>query len=125
MNENSPGAGSGNGLTCARKDSLVGWQKRVRTSDHSSSLYPRPSGDRLLSLRVLWACVRLPLLAVLVVLEPLVCFGLGALGLLLVLTALFLEIVSTQTIPFAGMLVAGMSCVALIALYQALLRVLS
>jgi hypothetical protein len=64
-------------------------------------------------------------LAFLVVLEPVVQFALGALALFLILIALFLEAVSTRPIPFLEMVVAGIGCVALLALYHALIRLLS
>jgi hypothetical protein len=76
-------------------------------------------------LRALWACVRFPMLALLVVLEPIVGFVLGALALLLVLSALFLKTVSSHPIPFAAMLASGVGCVALLALYRAIIRLLS
>ena len=85
----------------------------------------RPSSGATLALRAVWACVRLPVLALLVILEPLVRFALSALALLLVLTALFLEVASTRAIPFWGMLGTAVGCVALLALYQGLIRGLS
>jgi hypothetical protein len=68
--------------------------------------------------------VRFPVLALLVVLEPVVQFALGALALFLILMALLLEAVSTRPIPFFGMLATGIGCVALLALYRALIRLL-
>ena len=83
-----------------------------------------PSGAAL-ALRAVWACIRLPVLALLVILEPLVRFALGTLALLLVLTALFFEAVSSRAIPFWGMLGTAVGCVALLALYERLIRGLS
>ena len=96
----------------------------MRGSEESVPLY-RPSSGAPLALRAVWACVRLPVLALLVILEPLVRFALSALALLLVLTALFLEVASTRAIPFWGMLGTAVGCVALLALYQGLIRGLS
>jgi hypothetical protein len=77
------------------------------------------------ALRALWACVRLPVLALLVIVEPVVRLILSALALLLVLTALFLEVVSSRAIPFWGMLGAAIGCVALLVLYEQSIRGLS
>ncbi len=96
----------------------------MRGSDDSVPVY-RPSSGATLALRAVWACVRLPVLTLLVILEPLVRFALSALALLLVLTALFLEVASTRAIPFWGMLGTAVGCVALLALYQGLVRGLS
>ncbi len=96
----------------------------MRGPDESVPLY-RPASGGTLALRAVWACVRLPVLALLVILEPLVRFALSALALLLVLTALFLEVASTRAIPFWGMLGTAVGCVALLALYQGLIRGLS
>jgi hypothetical protein len=79
----------------------------------------------MLTLRALWTCMRFPVLALLVILEPLVRFTLAALALLLVLMAFVLEIVSSRAIPFVAMLAAGVGCVAVLVLYQALIRALS
>ena len=96
----------------------------MRGSNESVPLSRFSSGTTL-ALGAVWACVRLPVLAVLVILEPLVRFALSALALLLVLTALFLEVVSARAIPFWGMLATAVGCVALLALYQGLIRGLS
>jgi hypothetical protein len=78
------------------------------------------------SLRACWTLVRLPGLAILVILEPLVRVLLGAFALLLVLAALFLECVGPQgAIPFWGMLATAVGCVALLALYYAIVGILS
>ena len=75
---------------------------------------------------MLWALLRLPILAILVILEPLVRVLLGALGLLLVASALFLEFLTRHAlIPFWGMLATAVGCVALLALYYLILQWLS
>ena len=86
---------------------------------------PRPRSGAAFALRAAWACMRLPLLALLVILEPLVRFALGAFALVLVLTALFFELVSSSAIPFWGMLRTAVGCVALLTLYERLIRGLS
>jgi len=88
----------------------------------------RPRSQRsatALALTALWACARFPVLALLVIVGPIVRFGLSALALLLVLSAVFLEVVSSRAIPFWGMLGAAVGCVALLALYEGLIRALS
>jgi len=96
----------------------------MRGSDESLPLSRLGSGVTL-ALRAAWALIRLPVLTLLVILEPLVRFALSALALLLVLTALFLEFASSRPIPFWGMLATAVGCVALLALYQGLIRGLS
>jgi hypothetical protein len=89
----------------------------------STSLASRAAG-RLL--RAVWALFRLPLLAILVILEPLVRVLLGAFALLLVLAALFFELATPRaSIPVWGMLTTAVGCVTLLALYYAILRLLS
>jgi hypothetical protein len=90
--------------------------------DHRSAV---AAGALVVSARVLWACARLPALALLVVLEPVVSFLLGTFALLLVLTALFLEFASTHAVPFWSMLALAIACVGAQALYHGLVRALS
>lgn len=85
----------------------------------------RERGGAALALTALWACARLPVLALLVIVEPVVRLTLSALALLLVLTALFLKVESSRAIPFWGMLGSAVGCVALLALYQGFIRGLS
>lgn len=82
-------------------------------------------GAGALILRAAWACLRSALVAMLVALEPLVRFALTSLALLLVLMALFLEAVSSRSVPLFGMIAAGLGCVAILAVYQGIIRVLS
>ena len=96
----------------------------MRGSEESIPL-PRPTSGAAVALRAAWACIRLPVLAFLVILEPLVRFALGAFALVLVLTAVFFELVSSRAIPFWGMLGTAVGCVALLALYERLIRALS
>ena len=76
-------------------------------------------------LRCLWIGARFPILALLAILAPVVRVLLGGAALLLVLTALFLQAVAPRAIPFWGMIATAVGCVALIALYHAIVRVLS
>jgi len=74
---------------------------------------------------LLWQAVRLPALALLVILEPIVRLILAASALLLVLTALFYRAIGMPHFPFWTMLALGIASMLLLALYYALMRVLS
>jgi len=77
-------------------------------------------------LRLGWAAVRLPILALLVVLEPVVKLVLAGSALLILLTAIFFALVRPlSTFPFFGMLSVAAGSVLLLALYYALMRLLS
>jgi hypothetical protein len=78
-------------------------------------------------LRTLWTAIRLPLLTLFVILEPVVRVLLAGLALLLVLAALVLECTAPATlhVPFWGMLAVGIGCAWLLALYRCVLRILS
>lgn len=78
------------------------------------------------TMNVLWHAVRLPLLSVLALLEPIVCFVLAGLAILGVVVALFRELAgSASGVPLWGMLTFSGGALALLALYYALLRLLS
>lgn len=77
------------------------------------------------ALRAVWTCVRFPAVTLLVMLEPVVGALLSALALLLALTALFLEAVSSRPIPFWGMLSVAVGAVAAQVVYRAVIRALS
>ncbi len=71
-----------------------------------------------------WDVVRLPVLTLLAVLEPLVAFFFSACALLLALTALFVRfLVHRSDFPFWGMLALSIGCVWALALYYATIRV--
>ena len=72
-----------------------------------------------------WQAIRLPLLAFLVILEPIVCFLLSALALLITLTALFWAFAQPARFPFWTVLAGSLACVLALALYHSLMRVLS
>ena len=75
---------------------------------------------------LLWQGIRWPLFALLVVLEPVIRLALSAFALLGTLTAfLFRFAVHRPSFPFWGMLGVSLSCVGLLALYYAGIRVLS
>ena len=74
------------------------------------------------TLRLLWHAVRLPVLMLLSILEPVVRFILGALALLGVLTALFFEFYGVPHFPFALMLGASVGLGLMLVGYYALLR---
>jgi hypothetical protein len=77
-------------------------------------------------LLVTWTAIRLPLLAFLMILEPVVRVVLSGLALLVTLCALFLVAVTPSgTFPFWGMLAAGLGCFGLLTLYYGLMRLLS
>jgi hypothetical protein len=77
-------------------------------------------------LRATWLAVRWPLLAVLVILEPIIRLLLASSALLLALTALFFVLVrSPATFPFWGILGVSTGLVLALTLYYATLRVLS
>ena len=77
--------------------------------------------------RALWIAVRLPVLTVLVILEPVVRVLLAGFALLFVLVACLLELTAPAAlhVPFWGMLATGIGCAWLLALYYLVIRVLS
>lgn len=75
---------------------------------------------------IAWQAIRLPLIAFLVILEPLVTFMLSVLALLIALTALFWVFVDPRAcFPFWTLLGASLVCVLVLALYHVLMRSLS
>ena len=79
------------------------------------------------AVRGLWIAARLPLVTLLVILEPVVRVLLAGFALLFVLVALALEFTAPAAlhVPFWGMLAMGIGCAWLLALYYLVLRVLS
>jgi hypothetical protein len=71
-----------------------------------------------------WQAIRLPLLGVLLILEPVVRLVLSAFALVITLTAFFFEFTSTRPFPFLGVLAVGLAAFALLALYEALIQFL-
>jgi hypothetical protein len=77
------------------------------------------------ALWVVWQCIRLPLFLFLLVLEPVVTFVLGALGLLGVLTALFWKFFGPPNFPFLLMLSISLGLQLALIGYRKLLRLLA
>ena len=81
---------------------------------------------RGLALRAIWALVRVPLLALLVILEPVARLILTGFALLMTLTAFFWAAVGgLSAMTFWRLLGLGVGAWLLLALYYALLRALS
>jgi hypothetical protein len=78
-----------------------------------------------LSLRWLWRAACLPVLMVLVILEPLVTFVLAALALLGLLTTLFFYLVGPPDFPVWTMLALSLGFAIALVPYHALIRLLS
>ncbi len=78
-------------------------------------------------LRVGWKTLTFPLLAVLIILEPVVRVVLASLALLLVLGAFFWKFGAPPAlhVPFVGLLGAAVMCIAVLVAYYWLLRALS
>ena len=75
---------------------------------------------------LLWQAIRLPVLALLMILEPIVSALLVAAALLGTLTAFFWKLTSNRPdFPFFGVLALSLSCFLLLTLYHAAIRVLS
>ena len=73
-----------------------------------------------------WQAIRIPLLTFLVMFEPIVNFALSALALLVALTAFFWKFADSKPgFPFWTIVAASLACVLLLALYHALIRLLS
>jgi hypothetical protein len=73
-----------------------------------------------------WTAVRLPILALLTVLEPVVRFVLFGVALLMTLSALFWAALKPiATFPFFGMLAFAVGCMALRSLYLLVMRLFS
>jgi hypothetical protein len=77
-----------------------------------------------LALWLLWQCIRLPLLVLLSILEPVVRFVLGSLALLGVLMAFFWKLAGPPHFPFLLMLGISLRFAFALACYDALLRLL-
>lgn len=75
---------------------------------------------------LLWQAVRLPALALLKILEPVVCTFLVAAAFLGTMTALFWKFVAHRPhFPFVGVLAFSVGCFLLASLYQGLIGLLS
>jgi hypothetical protein len=75
---------------------------------------------------LIWQATRLPVLALLMILEPIVSTVLVAMALLGTLTAFFWKLASDRPdFPFLGMLALSLGCFFLLTLYHAAIRLLS
>jgi hypothetical protein len=108
------------------KGCFVGGILQLREPDELSSggVAVRAVGALL---HAFYAAVRLPVLTLLVVLEPLVRVFLAGVALLFVLVAVFLELSAPRAlhVPFCGLLATGIGCAWILALYYWILRILS
>ena len=78
-----------------------------------------------LTLGILWHAVRLPVLMLLVILEPVVAFVLGGAALLGVLMTFFWKLIGPSTFPFWTMLTISLGFGFALVLYQALIVALT
>jgi hypothetical protein len=85
-----------------------------------------PSGDygRAILLYA-WRIVRLPVLMLLVILEPFVVLACGALALLGMLATIFFKLIDAPHFPTWSMLSISISFALALVLYEAVIRVLS
>ena len=75
---------------------------------------------------LVWQAVRWPVLALLVVLEPVVRIGLAGFALIGTLIAFFFEfLIARPDFPFLGMLAVSLGAYGVLALYYGLIRLLS
>ena len=90
---------------------------------------PRSFAERVVwtAVSLTWKLLRFPVVALLVILEPVARLFLAGVALLLTLTAFFLKLVmpAAAHAPFWGLLALAVGCVALLTAYYAVLRVLS
>lgn len=75
---------------------------------------------------LIWQAIRVPVLALLMILEPIVSTVLVAAALLGTLTAIFWKLASNRPdFPFLGTLALSVGCFLLLTLYHAVIRLLS
>jgi hypothetical protein len=105
---------------------FVGGLLQLREPDEFSS-GGLAVGTAAALLHAFYAAVRLPVLTLLVVLEPLVRVLLAGVALLFVLVAVLLELSAPRAlhVPFWGLLATGIVCAWILALYYWILRILS
>ena len=99
---------------------------RVTAGARTGVLAPITLGFLAALFWLAWQVIHLPILALLVMFEPIVSFTLSAVALLVALTALFWKFADSKPdFPFWSVLAASLACVLLLALYHALIRLLS
>ena len=99
---------------------------RLATGKRTRARAPLALGLLAALLWVVWQALRLPILTLLVLFEPIVNFVLSAVGLLVALTAFFWKFADSKPgFPFWTIIAASLACVLVLVLYHALLRFLS
>ena len=99
---------------------------RLTTGDRSRALAAIVFGLLAAILCIVWQAIRLPILTLLVMFEPIVNFALSAVALIVALTTLFWKLADPKPgFPFWTLVAASLACVLLLALYNALIRLLS
>ena len=99
---------------------------RITAGARTEVLTPITLGFLAVLFWLAWQAIRLPFLALLTLFEPIVSFALSALALLVALTAFFWKFADSQPgFPFWSILIASLACVLLLAIYHALIRLLS
>lgn len=88
---------------------------------------PQSRGGLPRAVGVLWRVFTFPLIAFLIILEPVVRVFLAGFALLLTLMAFFWKLAAPPglNVPFIGMLGTAIGCIAVLAAYYWVLRVLS
>jgi hypothetical protein len=99
----------------------------TRTDAVPAMPYTRAQRVAWTTVRVSWRLVSFPVLALLIILEPLVRVLCAGLALLLTLSAFFWRFAAPPGlhVPFFGMLALAVGCIAVLTAYYWLLRVLS
>ena len=96
---------------------------RVTAGAQRGVLTPITLGLLASLLWLVWQAIRLPILTLLVLFEPIVNFALSAIALLVALTAFFWKFAdSNPGFPFWTVLAASLACVLLLALYDGLIQ---
>lgn len=99
---------------------------RLNAGDQPRALAPLVNGFLAALLWLVWQAIRLPILALLVMFEPIVNFALSAVALVVALSTLFWTFADPKPgFPLWTVLAASLACVLLLVLYHALIRLLS
>jgi hypothetical protein len=114
----------------SREDRPAREQEGAMSTSAGAVPSPPSNRDRRVTsavLRACWKLVRFPALALMIILEPVVRLVLAGLALVLTLMAFFWKFAAPPQlhVPFLGMLAAAVGCIALLAAYNFVLRVLS
>ena len=105
-------------------DTMANWTTdQCTVGDRTKALAPLILG---LFSALLWQTIQLPILTLLVLFEPLVNFAFSAVALIVALSALFWKLADpNHGFPFWRVLASSLACVLLLALYHAVIRLLS